>query len=80
MKSISEADRLLKSLFNQEVFGTIINPSLSKLDDRDDPDKDRDDLEDGSRAIKQFIVLDDVCWPEQSVAPTKVRSVKPNIS
>ena len=70
MGSSQEASQLLKNLFNQELFGNMVQVSLTKLGEKD-VNPSEFDLEDGSRSTKMYS-SDETCWPEQSVAPTKV--------
>ena len=70
MTSSRGAADLHKNLFNQEIFGEIIQASLAEVDDRDENPVDFD-LEDGSRSFKNFDV-ESSPWPEIVVAPSKV--------
>ena len=72
MASSMEADRILKFLFNQEVFGQIIQASLATLS-AEEQIPSMFDLEDGSRSFREF-ELEDALWADCLVAsaPTKV--------
>ena len=71
MTSSRGAADVMKNLFNQELFGEIIQASLSKLVDGDENPVEYE-LEDGSRSWKMFDG-DTSTWPETGVAPTKVK-------
>ena len=70
MSSSREASQLQKSLFNQEIFGEILQVDLAILGDEDYNSFDVD-LEDGSPSWKVF-EDERIAWPEVSFAPSKV--------
>ena len=70
MSSSREASQLQKSLFNQEIFGEILQVDLANLGDEDYNSLDVD-LEDGSPSWKLF-EDERIALPEVSFAPSKV--------
>ena len=73
MDSRSGAAQVQKNLFNQELFGEIIQATLEKLED-DDHNPVEFDLDDGSKSWKMFEGDSSTStWPETGVAPTKVK-------
>ena len=70
MTSSKGAAELQKNLFNQELFGEIIQASLGVLVEEDE-NPVMFELEDGSRSWKNF-VMDGAPWPETCFPPSKV--------
>lgn len=76
LSSSSEATQLQRSLFNQEIFGEILQVDLAKLGD-DDYNSSKVDMEDGSPSWKSF-EEEQLAWSEVSFAPSKVIRLAPN--